>query len=326
MNRLNQILVGLLVVQLVVVGILFWPCSTASVEGESLFPGVTSDAIVGLTITGPDGQAVHLAKRDGKWVLPGADDYPVLEDKVPTLFGKITALKAERLVTQTSGSHKRLRVAEDSYERLIEFELSDGALHRLYLGSSPSYSATHIRAEGQDQVYLTSNLSAQDTGFTAADWVDRAYLSIARDQIVALTLENKNGRSEFEKSGDAWTMKGLAEGDIPNQTSVESLVSRAASVTLTEPLGKSEQEGYRLQQPSAVVTIRTHSQEAGDKTVTLRVGAKDPAENSYVVISSESPYYVRVSEFWAKDLFESARDSFLQLPPTPTPQVTPGNP
>jgi hypothetical protein len=326
MNRLNQILVGLLVVQLVVVGILFWPRSTASVEGQSLFPDVTSDRIVGLTITGPDGQTLHLAKLNGQWVLPEAEDYPVLEDKVPTLLDKIIGLKAERLVTQTAASHERLKVAADSYERLVEFELSDGTRYRLYLGSSPSYSATHVRADGQDEVYLASNLSAQDAGVAATNWVDQAYLSIPRDQITTLTLENKNGRFEFEKSGDAWTMKGLAEGETLNQTSVEALVSRAASVTLTKPLGKVEQQSYGLQQPGAVVTIRTHTDEAGDRTFTLRVGARDPADNSYVVISSESPYYVRVAEFSVKDFVEKARDGFLQLPPTPTAEATPVSP
>jgi hypothetical protein len=326
MNRRNQILVGLLVVQLVVVAILFWPRSTASVEGQSLFPSVTADSIVGLTITDPEGQTLRLAKSGGKWVLPEAEDYPVTEGKVPTLLDKITGLKAERVVTQTSSSHKRLKVAEDSYERLIELELSDGTHHRLYLGSSPSYSATHVRADGQDDVYLAANLSAQDAGVAATDWVDPAYLSIPRDQIVAVTLENKNGSFDLEKSGDAWTMKGLAEGETLNQTAVESLVSRAGTVTLTKPLGKSEQASYGLNQPSAVVTIRTHSEEAGDKTVTLRVGAKDPADNSYVVISSESPYFVRVSEYAVKDFVEKARDGFLQLPPTPTPEGTPGSP
>jgi len=326
MNRLNQILVGLLVVQLVVVGVLFWPRSTASVEAQSLFPGVTSDAIVGLTITGSDGQSIRLAKNNGAWVLPEAEDYPVVADKVPTFLDKITGLKTERLVTQTSASHRRLKVAEDSYERLIEFEMNDGTVHRLYLGSSAGYSAIHVRAEGQDQVYLASGLSALDAGVAATDWVDTAYLSIPRDQIVTLTLENKNGLFEFEKSGDTWTMKGLAEGETLNQTGVESLISRAGSVTLTKPLGKGEQPSYGLQQPTAVVTVRMHSEEAGDKTVTLRVGAKDPADNSYVVISSESPYYVRVSEYAVNDFVEKARDGFLQLPPTPTPEGTPGSP
>jgi hypothetical protein len=76
-----------------------------------------------------------------------------------------------------------------------------------------------------------------------------------------------------------------------------------------------------MDEPNAVVTVET-----GEKTITLRVGAKEPDANRYVVISSESPYYVRVYEYSVRDLVEKTRDDFLQLPPTPTPEGTPNAP
>jgi len=120
-------------------------------------------------------------------------------------------------------------------------------------------------------------------------------------------------------------MEDLAEGETLDQTAVETVVNRAALVTMVAPLGTEEQDSYGMQQPGAVVTVRTQSDETGEKSYTLRVGAKDPDDNSYVVISSESPYYVRVSEFAVKDLVEKARDGFLELPPTPEalPEATP---
>jgi hypothetical protein len=36
-----------------------------------------------------------------------------------------------------------------------------------------------------------------------------------------------------------------------------------------------------------------------------------------VIISSESPYYVRASEFAVQSFVENARQDFLELPPTP---------
>jgi hypothetical protein len=92
------------------------------------------------------------------------------------------------------------------------------------------------------------------------------------------------------------------------------LIQQAASVNMVRPLGKEEQAVYGMDEPNAVVTL-----EADDKTITLRVGAKDPADNSYVVTSSESPYYVRVSAYSLKNLVENTRHDFLQKPPTPTP-------
>jgi hypothetical protein len=100
------------------------------------------------------------------------------------------------------------------------------------------------------------------------------------------------------------------------------LVSRIASVTLTQPLGKKEQDAYGLKTPNAVITVKTRDQAGTIKTYTLRVGAKDEKDSSFVVISSESPYYVRAASFAVQDFVEEARDYFLQLPPTPPPTPT----
>ncbi|NIV28342.1 MAG: DUF4340 domain-containing protein, partial [Anaerolineae bacterium] len=92
-------------------------------------------------------------------------------------------------------------------------------------------------------------------------------------------------------------MADLAEDETLNTSAVQTLLSRATSVNLLRPLGTEEKAEYGMDNPIAVVTLRTQSEEEGTKNYTLRVGAKDPEDNSYVVISSESPYYARVSEF-----------------------------
>ncbi len=332
MNRLNQILGVLLVLQLVVAAVILVPRPAPAGEGESLFPDVEASRIVDLTLTGADGTTLQLAKRDGAWVLPAADDYPVLEDKVPPVLDKLVALQAGQPVTETPASHKRLKVAEDEFERLVEFELDDGSRYRLYIGTSPSYGATHVRAGGQDEVYLTSELSAQDLGTAASAWVDRAYLDIPEDQIVALTIENANGSLDLRNVGEAgWMLTDQADDETLDQSKVTSLANRAAYVTLLRPLGREEKPEYGLANPSAVVTLRTHSEDGEDQTYTLWVGAQDAEDASYVVRSSESPYYVRVSEYSVQDFVEYTRDDLMEVPPTPTPspsdaQGTPESP
>lgn len=323
MSRTNQILAAVLAVQIVLVAVVFWPRPAASVaDGESLFAGLEAEQITQLTISDATGKHVKFAKETGNWVLPEADDYPCQANKVPEFLEKIFALKTNRLVTQTSTSHKRLKVADADSERRVELELADGTTHRLYLGSSPSYGATHVRAEGQNEVYLAS-LSASDAGVNASIWVDTLYFSVAQDQIVALTLENENGRFEFEKDDDGtWTMKDLAADETLNENNVKSLATRAASVRMLRPLGKTEQDDYGLKEPNAVVTVETRDGEGNTKSYTIRVGGKSDEDNSYVVISSESPYYVRVSNYTVKDFVERTRDDFLELPPTPTPEPT----
>jgi hypothetical protein len=285
------------------------------------------EQITRLTISDETGKQIKLAQELGSWVLPEADNYPCLENKVPEFLEKIVALKTNCLVAQTPASHKRLKVADDAFERRIELELADGTTHRLCLGSSPSYGAIHVRADDRDEVYLAS-LSASDAGVNASNWIDTLYFSVTQDQIVALTLENANGRFEFEKDeAGAWTMaentaKDLAADETLNENNVKSLVSRASHLRMLRPLGKTEQDDYGLKEPNAVVTVETRDDEGNTKTYTIRVGAKDDEDNSYVVISSESPYCVRMAEYTVKDFVERVRDGFLELPPTPTPEPT----
>jgi hypothetical protein len=319
MKRHNQILAGILVIQIILGVVVFWPKSAATGASEPLFPelGEAGD-IVALTITEADDNSIQLKKIDTDWVLSDADDYPAQTDKITPLLSKILDLTSSRLVTRTDASHKRLQVAPDDFVRRIDFETADGTQHTLYLGSSPRYGSTHFRVEGQSETYLTSELSTWETKADATSWVDTAYLSVPEDDIIKMTLENANGTFTFTKDDESnWTMAGLAADETLNENKVTALVQQAASVNMVRPLGKEEQAAYGMDEPNAVVTL-----EAGDKTITLRVGAKGPADNSYVVTSSESPYYVRVYEYSVKDLVEKTREDFLQAPPTPTPEAT----
>jgi hypothetical protein len=326
MNKLNRILIVILVLQLGLAAVVLWPRRTTSQEGQSLLPDLETDRVVRVTITGAGGNRIELAKEGADWVLPEADGYPVQGSKVSSMLIKLAGLQTGQAVTETRDSHERLGVAENEYERLVEIELDDGTRHALYVGTSPTFGATHIRADGQDEVYLTSDLSTSDVGVLPTDWADRIYLSVPQDQVVRLSLENQNGEFTFIRltgageTGSAqgtWSMADLAADETLNSSAVETLLGRASSVTMLRPLGTEEKAEYGMDNPTALVTLRTQSDEEGAKTYTLRVGAMDPEDNSYVVISSESSYYVRVSESTVQSLVENAREDFLELPPTP---------
>jgi hypothetical protein len=316
MKRHNQILIGVLVVQVVLSLVVFRPKSSAAIESGPLFPDLESDDIAALTVTDTDGNSVTLRQVTGNWVLPDADDYPAQADIITPVLEKIAGLTTGRLVTRTDSSHKRLQVAANDFVRRIEFETSDGEQHTLYLGSSPSYGATHFRVDRQSETYLTGDLTAWDVNAASGSWIDTTYLSISQDDVIKMTLENANGVFVFARDEENnWTMDGLAEDESLAQTEVTSAVWQASTLNMTSPLGKQVQADYGMDEPSAVATIET-----ADKTITVWVGAKDPDDNSYVVHSSESPYYVRVSEYGVQSLVENARADFIEVPPTPTPE------
>lgn len=316
MKRHHQILTGILAIQVILAIVVFWPKSAVVGESQPIFPGLEADDIVALTIEDNEGESITLRKVNDAWVLPEADDYPAQADKITPLLEKIAGLTTRRLVTRTEASHKRLQVAADDFVRRIDFETTDGTKHTLYLGSSPSYGATHFRVEGRNETFLTNEITTWQTNATAASWIDTTYLRINPADITKMTLENGNGTFTFVKDDeDKWTMAGLSGDETVDETKVSALVRRAAAITMIRPLGKEEQPDYGMDKPNAVVRFET-----ANGPITLRVGALNPEDNSYVVISSESPYYVRVSKYIVDDLVEKSRDDLLQQP-TPTPET-----
>lgn len=321
MNRLQRILAGILALQTVFIAVAFWPRATVPGAGAPVFSSLEVGDIVALIITDADGNSIELRKQDADWVLPDADGFPADAGKVSPMLEKITGLTTGRLVTRTSASHKRLQVSADDFVQRIDLETANGEQHTLFLGSSPQYGAMHFRVDGQNETYLTGDFSTWETRAQPAAWIDTSYVNLDEAGVKKMTLENANGSFTFVRDEDEnWTMAGLATDETLDQTKVDNLVSMATSVNMERPLGREEQPEYGMDQPSAVVRLET-----ADKTITLRMGVLDPEEQTYVINSSESPYYVQVPQSSVQELVEETRDGFLQLPPTPTPEGQTGS-
>jgi len=315
MNRQNQILTVILVVQIALAAAIFWPRTVASgAESGPLLADFQAVEVTSMTISDADGNQFTLAKSGDEWVLPEADNFPANGEKIEPLLENVEAIQTNRLVTRTEASHRRLQVAADDFNRRLELSLSDGRSHKLYLGSSAGANATHVRADENPEVFLTDDLSSWDANPQASAWIETLYFTVPQTATMALTLENANGTFEFEKEGETWTMQGLAEDETLNESEITRLVNLASSVRMTEPIGQEAQPSFGLDDPLATITIKT-----GDETYTLRVGAKSEADNSYVMSSSASPYFVRVAQFTGDGFVTPTRDSFLTPPPTAEP-------
>jgi hypothetical protein len=69
-----------------------------------------------------------------------------------------------------------------------------------------------------------------------------------------------------------------------------------------------------MEAPNAVLVVHARGAEGTETIYTLLVGAQSEQDNSYVLKSSESPYYVRVAEYTAQDWVENTREDFLDRP------------
>ncbi len=325
MDRRNQILSVILAAQIVIAIAVFWPRTAVSGEtGGPLLPNLQASDVVSLVIDDGAGMVTEMARKGDGWVLSRADDYPADGTKVTPFLEKLEKLTTDRLVTQTDASHKRLRVADDDFARKIDVELGGGKSHELYLGTSGGYGSTHVRADGQSDVYLTADLATWDANAQPSAWIDTLYFTVPQTITVAITLENEQGTFEFETDGDTWAMKGLADEETLNQNSVIGLLNQISSVRMQAPIGKTEQDSFGLDQPQAMVTVKVRDG-GEEQTHTLRIGAKHaPGEESsseapyYVVSSSQSLYFVRLPEYLGDSLSAMARADFLEVVSIPT--------
>lgn len=314
MSKFNQILTIILAIQIALAVFVFWPQAPVQGAGGQLLPDFNANDVTFLTISDSDDNQITLVRRGDGWVLPNAGDYPADGEKILPLLEKIVGVQTNRLVTRTEASHKRLKVAGDDFNRLLEMTWQNGRNYQLYLGSSAGAGATHVRVDDQPEVYLTGELTSFEATTQASAWIDTLYYTLPQTSTVGLTLENENGTFSFVKDGDKWTMQDLTDDETLNESAVAGLLNQAASVRMTVPVGKADQPSFGLDQPLAVVTLQTQEGDEA-KTYTLRVGAKDDA-NSYIVSFSGSPYYVRVAEFTGNNFINKTRADFLEAIPT----------
>ena len=175
-----------------------------------------------------------------------------------------------------------------------------------------------MRVGGQQDVYLTRDISAFDVASDVTTWIDPIYMSVPVEQAMTITLKSAVDNLTFNKDAQgAWVMQGLKAGEQTNDANVTSLLSVATALRMDKPLGKQDEAAYGLAQPTAVLTVLTNS--GGQETAhTLAIGAKDAT--GYFVKSPASAYYVHVAEYTLKDVLERKRSDYLVQPtPVPTP-------
>lgn len=319
LTRTQQILSGLLVIQLVLAAVLLWPRGAETAESEPIFPELAAEDVETLAIRDNEGNQVELTRQDDGWALASGGDYPANGEAIEPVLEELTGLQTGRLVAQTEASQSQLQVAPDDFRREVVMTSGDGEEHILYLGNSPNAQSTHVRRAGDTAVYLAFDLNVFEVSATAGSWIDTAYVNVDAAAVQEATLENENGALTFVRGEDgAWTLADLAEDETFNQAAFSGLLNQITGLRLQRPLSTSPSPDYGLENPSATLTLAIN-EENSSRTETLRVGAARE-DGSYVVKWSGADYFVTVNAFSVEGLVNNGRDAFLQIPPTPTPE------
>jgi hypothetical protein len=337
MNRSNQILSVVLVVQLILVGIVFFPKSDDEVVASGpLLADFSADDVSELRVTDAEGTEIHLTRNDiGLWVLPEYDDFPARPETVVNLLGRLEDLQTNRLIAQNSSSHNRLRVGADEFEREIDI---NGGDERLFIGTTAGANATHMRVDGDDRVFLTGGLSAFDANVSLSAWINSQYVSIPSENVTALSLENANGVFEFVKEDEEWVYLGLGEDETFNPQAFNTLLNQSTAVRMTAPVSREEDESFGMDEPRATITLTVTEivePEAPDTNATEEPTEPETVDTIYTLTlgslveeadfafkASDQEYYVRVSANTANGFVDRSHEGFLIIPEE-EPEATP---
>ena len=307
-DRKLRWLTGLILAQFLLIFIVFWPGETKT-KGELLFAGRTADDITELRLVDVEGDHMNLSRRENDWAMSDSDDFFVSIDKVNPLVTKLVELKTDRLVATTDNSHIRLEVSSEKYKRQVDIGWSDGTIDTLLLGNSAGSGATHFRLMSEDEVYLTASLTTWDANTTPSRYIDTQYFVVEKDDIAFIELKNKYGKFVLEKHDGKWLYDGLKEGEIFDQSAMDTFLVQASSIRMTSPLGKSLEDSYELDDPQAVLSVAINS-EGEMQEHTIKVGAQ--IDDDYVVSASNSEYYVLVSAYNGNNLVVKTHSDFIE--------------
>ena len=225
MNRHVKALALLLALQLVVLaGVLLWHQRATSQPATTLL-AVDRARVDGVVIVDEKGQKLTLRKGAAGWTLPDTQGLPVDNDKVAQLLDKLIAANSPWPVATSAESAKRFEVAADKFQREIKLLAADQVIADLYLGTSPGFKKVHARRADSDDVYAIAFANYEATA-RSDDWLDKALLAPKGD-VVALA---RPGRWKLQRSGDAWTLEGLGQGETLKQEVVTDVVNKVANL------------------------------------------------------------------------------------------------
>ena len=319
MTKLQKILSGILVLQIALIGWVFWPKQSEVSQQASLLGDLKVEDVVDLKITDDTGQTIHFAKDGTDWTLPEAGDYPANGEQIQQLIESMIKINTGRMVTETEASHKQLQVAENDYVRQIDLVLVDGTQISFYVGSNAGPSTSHVRKFGESEVYLTDEVTSYDLSTSGGNWIDTTYVNVPSTTVNTISISNSNGVLKFEKdTSGGWQLLGSEPGINVLGSSVDRVVGAAAAMRMVEPVASEEDAKFGLDDPAAVVVFTAQDEAGSVTTHQILIGSQDAEDGNYYAYYQGSAYYVKISAYAAEQFTQAIMDDYVEAQTTPT--------
>lgn len=179
MNGRTGLLLGIMIAQLLIIGLLLLVNSNAQTDPELLLALDPAAVRVVKLETGSEAadesvEPVMLSRNDDGWLIGSR---PADGEKVERLLQQLVALGPGWPVATTEEARERFAVTETGFQKKLTLELEDGSTTELLLGTSPGFKRLHARRPESDAIYSIA-LGDFDLPTKAADWLNKALLAL----------------------------------------------------------------------------------------------------------------------------------------------------
>ena len=301
MNRRNILLAVLLVIQLGVTAVLYWPGRQDVGTGtEERFFDLTPEQVTRMVITDRNDKKLTLQREGDAWLINPPDDFPGNRERVSERLKQLLTLTSDRLVSRTKAGHARLRVGDKTFNRRIEIVGENDKPEVIFLGTSQGQNGLHVRRGDSDDVYFVRGISVWDYSTSASQWWNNRYVDVEADDLTAVTIVNEHGTVALVRNDKGqWVFNG-SDTPQPDQAKARQLVDKARTITITEYPPKDKRRS-----PDPVVTLTLATKDS--PSLTFEIG-KENDKGAHLIQGGKNKIPALVSKENVAQLFSITKD------------------
>jgi len=312
MTPVNKGLMGLLAVQLVLVGLMWRPTAEVSYEPRPVLT-FGADAITGLEIFGRTAEGevpstVKLVKEGNHWQIASAEGYPADPTKVTEVANHLADMKVRAPIATQVANHAALEVADAKNTRRV-LVTAGAETVEIMLGAG-SGSAVNVRDVSSDEVFSVRGFTAWSIGDSPSRYYDNVYLKADKETIDSVTVINDNGAFTLEKDATGWHVAGAEEGTRVDESAIDTFLTSATTIRMTGPAGKTDLPAWGLGDGPRVEW--TVSQEGQTTGAGYTIGAE--IDSKVYLRADDNPFAVQVNKSSVSKALEIAVEDLLLSP------------
>ena len=278
MKRLTNKLLLVLAVQLLALVWVFWPSALPGAEdAEKPLLTVAVEQVDRLLISDADSN-LEMRRDEDAWRMPEYHNLAVQDSLVERLLAELPGMGRGFPIAGSSGAKPRFEVAEDNFQRRVQYFAGEEQLAQLFLGTSPGFRQIHVRP-GQEDLIYSIEFNSYDLPVNSTHWLDKTLLQVEEPSAIS-GLDYRIHRSEDQWLGE--------DGDAASETAVERLTNGLASLRVT---GAADAETTAILEEMAPPVL---SVSAGDTAYYYRLYE---IEDAYYMRRSDIPVFFALSKF-----------------------------